>query len=109
MNVAAPFGVELALKALLQREGRDSWRHDLVCLYDQLPDPVRDRVEAEYRSLNQGTLRELLVAHKDDFVEWRYLDKWPPPSASAVRDLQFAICAVLNVYNSGQGASDLST
>ena len=109
MHVAAPLGVELALKALLQREGQDSWGHDLVALYDELPDPVRDRVEAEYRSLNQGTLRDLLVAHKDDFVEWRYLDKWPLPSASAVRDLQFAICAVLNVYNSGQGASDFST
>ena len=53
----------------------DSRRHDLVCLYSQLPAPVRDCVEAEYQSLNpnQGALRELLVAHKDDFVEWRYL------------------------------------
>ncbi|MDE0460021.1 MAG: hypothetical protein OXI15_22255 [Chromatiales bacterium] len=102
MHVAAPLGVELALKALLQSDGRDCWGHDLVALYDKLPDPVRDRVEAEYRSLNEGMLRELLVVHKDDFVKWRYLDKWPLPSASAVRDLQFAICAVLNVYNSGQ-------
>lgn len=104
MHVAAPLGVELALKALLQSESRDSWGHDLVALYDELPNPVRDRVEAEYRSLNQGTLRRLLAAHKDDFVEWRYLDKWPLPSESAVRDLQFAICAVLNVYNSAQRA-----
>ena len=52
MHVAAPLGVELALKALLQHEGRGSWGHDLVALYDELPDPVRDRVEAEYRRLN---------------------------------------------------------
>lgn len=108
VNIVMAFTVELALKALLIKNGVEPRnQHDLLKLYTLLPLKTQKQLENEFRSSIQNeevvsteTLRQLLTLHRDDFVDWRYLDKEPENLNPECRELQFAVHAILDVYNS---------
>lgn len=115
-RILSPFVVEVALKALTaQRVGRRAApTHDLVELYDglhddQSPISAQSELDREFERIKMSeipdetrSLREVLEAHGDNFVRWRYLDD--PVGLEGQADLlQYVACAVLNVYNTASG------
>ena len=108
VNIIMAFTVELALKALLIKNGVEPPnRHDLLELFTLLPHETRKQLEDKFRiSIENGevvgpeSLCQLLTSHRDDFVDWRYLDKEPENLIPECRELQFAVHAILDVYNS---------
>ena len=108
VNIVMAFTVELALKALLIKNGMEPPnRHDLLELYTLLPLKTQKQLENKFRiSIRNGevvsteSLHQLLALHRDDFVGWRYLDKEPENLMPECRELQFAVHAILDVYNS---------
>lgn len=102
--IIIPFGIELALKALLVKEtGNHPDIHDLMKLYSRLQADTRAAIEQDYKNLLDGwkskPLPQLLEEHKDDFVRWRYLDETDNLSAEDPRLLQLVLSALLDVYN----------
>ena len=108
VNIVIAFTVELALKALLiKNEMEPPKQHDLLKLYTLLQLKTQNQLEDNFRiSIENGevvgtkTLRQLLTSHRDDFVDWRYLDKELENLKSECRELQFAVHAILDVHNS---------
>ena len=108
VNIIVALTAEFALKALLiKKEVTPPHRHDLLELYALLPPDTRNQLEEKFRtSIENGevvgteSLCQLMALHKDDFVNWRYLDKEPEHLIPEYRELQFAVHAILDVYNS---------
>lgn len=97
-----PLALELGLKSLLHKCALEPPRtHNLSDLFDLLPVQTKDMVEQEYETAKEdqsaGSFRLLLEAHKNDFIEWRYLDDVKALRLDD-RALQYAICAVLTTY-----------
>ncbi|WP_170961705.1 HEPN domain-containing protein [Vibrio genomosp. F6] len=103
LNFLIPFSVELALKALLIKEGIDPGHiHNLVKLYGKLSTKMQDEIQRifkEEQQVTKFTMIELLERHKADFVMWRYLDKAEELHRDEV-ELQLALSAILDLYNS---------
>ena len=108
VNIVVALTAEFALKAVLIKNGvAPPNRHDLLELHTLLPLETRRQLEDKFRiSIENGevigteSLCQLLASHKDDFVDWRYLDKEPENLIPECRKLQFAVHAILDVYNS---------
>ncbi len=108
VNIVMALTVEFALKALLiKNRVAPHNRHDLLKLYTQLSLETRNQLENKFRTfiengevIGTDSLCQLLTSHKDDFVDWRYLDKEPENLISECRELQFAVLAILDVYDS---------
>ena len=106
INILVALTAEFALKALLiKKEVTPPHRHDLLELYALLPPDTRNQLEEKFRiSIENGevvgteSLCQLMALHKDDFVNWRYLDKEPEHLIPECRELQFAVHAILDVY-----------
>ena len=99
-NIVAALAVEFTLKALLRKEcGRYKHTHDLLELYEALPDAVQALLENEFSRLSSGSLCALLAKHREDFVRWRYLDRDVEFLKSECTGLQLAICTILDVHN----------
>ncbi|ANQ55879.1 hypothetical protein [Vibrio parahaemolyticus] len=47
--------------------------HDLVALYDYLPEELTSEMEEKFNSLHWKSLREELVHIKSVFIDWRYI------------------------------------
>lgn len=104
VNFVLPFTIELALKALLTKENVDSGKiHDLLDLYNKLPAQIKSDLDAQYQSLSaNGTtpgLKNLLKEYRKNFVSWRYLENVENLKRDE-KEMQFAICAILDIYNS---------
>ncbi len=106
LNIVLAFATELALKALSAKEtGHHEHDHNLLRLFDELSTETQHKLEIEYQKQQRTssstageTLRQLLECHKDDFVKWRYLDDCPEDLITDANNLQFAICAMLEIY-----------
>lgn len=65
---------EIALKAISYKRIQDYVReHDLLLLHDELDDDTRRIIEQVGSEHGIASVRDVLKAHKDDFVDWRYL------------------------------------
>ena len=73
-----PFGVESALKAVLQKEGRYSpsehRTHHLYELFKSIAEDTRHHLTQVFFRRTQKGLYGILKRHHDDFVKWRYLE-----------------------------------
>jgi len=72
--------LELYLKALSLRHGLEQRGHDLLKLYERLPQSAKDAIQiqveearAETRYSGGSDLRSMFEAIKDNFIQWRYL------------------------------------
>ena len=65
---------EYLLKGLAARD-KESYikTHDLHCLYADLAQTIRDRLDSVVVSEIETKLPEHLKAHREDFVNWRYV------------------------------------
>ena len=89
-----PFIAELCLKSLYELETSQLAKngHDLVDLFDRLSSDLQQELEDSYEAHTSNIpnqysdLRDLLDAHKDHFVKWRYLHENNSTSASTILD-----------------------
>ena len=69
-GMIAAFACELALKAIsLTCTGEARKTHDLLELLDNLPRDSRDRLEADF-----STMQDVLTEHRGTFGTWRYFE-----------------------------------
>ena len=115
-NILLPLMTELALKGLKQKETTSDGftkKHDLLKLFQDVSSDAQSRVNERYqRYLSEDDetkdknhdIRRFLEDHKDDFVEWRYLEDDKVGSLlPAYKEFQYAICAILDEVYEGDG------
>jgi len=106
LHFVAAFGIELSLKALRAREGFSPRHcHNLLTLFNDLLPATRSKLETQFRHDTQHTrpgvaLSDFLREHRNDFLEWRYLDKPKSLTSGDAGLLQLAMCAMLETYES---------
>ena len=72
--VLRSLATEIALKAISYKRTQSYVReHNLLLLYDKLDDDVRHVIEQVGSEFHIASVRDTLKAHKDDYVNWRYL------------------------------------
>ena len=76
-----PFALECALKGLLQALGKTFPRtHDLLSLFDKLPTENQEKIQTNwtawgiFQETQKETFRDFIETHREDFVNWRYLE-----------------------------------
>ena len=78
LHFLQPFGVESALKAILQKEGAytpsEHRTHHLHKLFMSIRKDARHHLERTFFQSTQKGLHGILKKHHDDFVKWRYLE-----------------------------------
>ncbi|MDE0368714.1 MAG: hypothetical protein OXI84_01090 [bacterium] len=79
LHFLQPFGVESALKAILQKEGRYSASehrtHHLHRLFMSIQEDTKHRLTQVFFRRTRKGLPGILKRHHDDFVKWRYLEE----------------------------------
>ena len=107
INILLPLTTELAIKGLKQKETTPDGfikEHDLLTLFQDVSRDAQSRVHKRFqRYVSQDDetrgkecdIWQFLEEHRDDFVDWRYLEK-PESLIPAYKEFQFAICAILD-------------
>lgn len=67
------FCIELLLKALLIKFTAIKSSHELINLYQPLPDEVKSSLNKRFSNFKFGTLENALLNLNNAFVEWRYM------------------------------------
>ena len=108
-RIVLPFTVEVALKALIAKHSNHQAEgtHRLCQLHDALPANLQDELNRNFENVERSelpeemrSLRNVLVDHDNDFLDWRYLDSAEHLVVAPIDTLQYVACSVLNVYNS---------
>lgn len=81
---AAAFACEVGMKALLLTRVDEAARtHDLLKLYESLPEDCRERLQADF-----GEIVDVMTEYRQTFGKWRYFDSNAGPKAiSALVDM----------------------
>ena len=67
------FGVEMALKSLIMRQGDSPGdKHDLLHLYDRVSSENQEAISTLATSLGVPNVHGMLRAHRNGLQEWRY-------------------------------------
>ncbi|WP_414554756.1 hypothetical protein [Stenotrophomonas forensis] len=81
--VNTAFCLELYLKALSLRHGTEQRGHDLLKLYDRLPQAAKEAISSKIPDAQQEAqhprpvdVRDLLTVIKDNFSQWRYAHEY---------------------------------
>ena len=113
-NILLPLTAELALKGLKQKEASlDSYErtHDLLCLFRSLSDDTQNQLAMQFRKYMEddprtrdrnANLEDFLEKHRDDFVQWRYLEGDVDSLEPARIEFHYVICAALDLVYSGE-------
>lgn len=77
LHVLQAFGVEVALKGVLRKVGKEPPRtHNLAKLYRLLPDQTQRQLSYAFTAIAEGrNLKDTLGKHARDFEAWRYLEE----------------------------------
>lgn len=108
-NILLPLTAELAFKGLKQKEASAisyERTHDLLRLFRSLSDGTQSRLSELFRNYvdddpkmrnRNASLEVFLENHKDDFVQWRYLEGDLESLASARIEFHYVVCAALDL------------
>ena len=73
MAVVFFFGIEVAMKALIEKQGQNPpHTHDLASLYALLDSSTQTRIEAKLNP-DGVEVEALLIHHRSSFEQWRYI------------------------------------
>lgn len=73
--------------------------HDLLLLHDELDDDTRRIIEQVGSEYGIASVRDILTAHKDDFVDWRYLGEGGDRAEPDLVELDGVIGVLLEVFD----------
>ena len=69
-----------------------------MVLFDKLPNQTKERLEQEFAQIQlpsdiniDVSLGDFLTEHRNDFIDWRYLDRDVNSLAPVVDELQLAV------------------
>ena len=115
-NILLPLAAELGLKGLKQKESLVSCyerTHDLLCLFRSLSDANQEKLAMRFQKYivddpktqhSDPNLESFFENHRDDFVQWRYLDDNVDNLSSVRIEFHYVICAILDeVYSDDVG------
>ncbi len=113
-NILLPLAAELALKGLKQKDSSAygyKRTHDLLCLFESLSDATQEKLSMRFQRYMEDDVKmkhrdsrmeSFLEKHRDDFVQWRYLEDDLDNLASARTEFHYIICAILDeIYADG--------
>lgn len=92
------FCIELLLKALLIKSTTIKSSHELIKLYQLLPDEVKSSLSKRYYDLNFDTLESALLNLNNTFVEWRYMHEKTDTSIVSTRIILTIIDTLLHEF-----------
>ena len=107
-NILLPLAAELGLKGLKQKETSVhcyKLTHDLLCLFRSLSDETQEKLSIRFQKYmgddesmqrKESDMESFLERHRQDFVEWRYLDGDLDHLASARIEFHYIVCAILD-------------
>ena len=98
--VLRSLATEIALKAISYKRTQGIVReHDLLLLHDHLDDDIRHIIEQVGSEYGIASVRDTLKAHKDDFVNWRYLWEGGDRAEPDLVELDGVIGVLLEVFD----------
>jgi hypothetical protein len=107
MMVVYIFGIEVGLKALIEKQGLKPPRiHDLRKLYGKLPASIRCKIEDRTRTFAVGssTVENLLSYHRNSFEEWRYVGDFDGAKVVQPATIAATLRAIIEVHTELYGA-----
>jgi hypothetical protein len=98
--VLRSLATEIALKAISYKRTQDyAQEHDLLLLHDALGDDIQHIIEQVGSEYGIASVRDTLQAHKDDFVNWRYLGEDRDRAEPDLVELDGVIGVLLDVFD----------
>ena len=112
MMVVYIFGIEVGIKALIERQGlKPPHIHDLRELYGKLPASIRCKIEDRMRTFAVGssTVENLLSYHRNSFEEWRYIGDFHGAKVVQPDTIAATLRAIIEVHTTVYGAEASKT
>ena len=106
MVVVYAFGIEVALKAIIKRQGETPDQiHDLLKLYEKIPVEAQENINERVSAIvpNVSDVQKLLKEHQESFVKWRYLEDFDGPHVVSLGALQATLRATIEECNCRYG------
>ena len=107
MVVVYIFGIEVGIKAIIEKQGKRPPReHDLLALYGELEDTIKKGIEERLEGYgnNLPTAKSLLTYHRKSFEEWRYTQDFGHALAVNPDAVAITLRSIIDVHNEAYGS-----
>ena len=101
------FGIEVAIKALIEKQGQKApHTHDLKELYGKLTTIVQGRMKDKWEAYGVGSSKaeDLLSYHCKSFEEWRYMGEFGGALVVEPAAIATTLRAIIDVHTEEYGA-----
>ena len=101
------FGIEMALKAMIKREGEDPGKiHDLLKLYKKLLPKTQKNINEKVSKIgiNASDVQNVMEEYQNSLQEWRYMEDFDDSPLVDLRALQVTLCTIINIHTDRYGA-----
>ena len=106
MTVVYILGIEVGVKALIEKQGQQAPHiHDLETLYGKLDSSIRSRIEDKLKSLGAAFPRadNLLSYHRNSFEEWRYIGDFGKTNVVDPSAIAATLRSIIEVHTEAYG------
>lgn len=107
MVVVYILGIEVGIKALIERQGQKPDRiHDLEKLYGQLLNRTQERIGEKVRAIgiNLSSVENLLKEHRNSLQEWRYVRDFRGNLVIHLDAIAATLKAIVDIHTEEYGA-----
>ena len=101
-------GIEVGLKALIERQGQTPDRvHDLKDLYGQISSKIREQIGNKIAAygVDAVAIEGLLTTHRDSLQEWRYMGDYGATVVVDLKAISATHKAIIEVHTKVYGAA----
>ena len=112
MMVVYVFGIEVGIKALIEKQGeKPPHTHDLRELYGKLTPVIRSRLKdkSEAYGIGSSRIEDLLSYHRNSFEEWRYMGDSDGPLVVEPAAISATLRAIIVVHTEEYGSQIANT
>ena len=106
MTVVYVLGIEVGIKALIEKQGQKPPHiHDLKTLYGNLDSSIQRRIEDKLKSLGAALPRadSLLSYHRNSFEEWRYMGDFGTAKVVDPSAIAATLTSIVEVHTEAYG------
>ncbi|MCY4107728.1 MAG: hypothetical protein OXG11_01720 [Chloroflexi bacterium] len=104
--IAYIFGIEVALKALIEEQGhKPAWIHDLLELYEKLSPETKATINAKASAIGIKVrdVRNVIQEHRNSLQEWRYREGTDGPLVVHLDTIGAILRATIETYTDWYG------
>ena len=112
MMVVYIFGIEVGIKALIEKQGRKPpHTHDLTELYSKVTTFIQSRMKDKVETYGGGSSRaeDLLSYHRNSFEEWRYMGDFGGALVVEPAAIAATLRAIIEVHTEEYGSETGNT